>query len=81
MLLRSKIFLHRLLHFSLQVAQTLGIKTTFVDAYKAGEIERSDPSETVLIYIETPSNPALEIVDIRKIAKIAEKCKTPFIRR
>ncbi len=77
--------------FLTKVAKTLGIETTFVNAYEPEEIKRAIRSETVLIYIETPSNPVLEIADIRKIAKIAKDAKlllyvdstfaTPYVQK
>jgi methionine-gamma-lyase len=58
--------------FLTKVAKPLGIETTFVDASQPEQIKQAIRRETVLIYIETPSNPLLEIVDIRKIASIAK---------
>jgi len=54
-------------------ARALGIETTFVDSTRAGEIAAAIRPETKLIYIETPSNPLLQIVDIRAVAEIARE--------
>ncbi len=47
------------------------INVTFVDGKKPAEIERIVKPETKLIWIETPSNPLLQLVDIAAVAKIA----------
>jgi O-succinylhomoserine sulfhydrylase len=56
-----------------------GINTTFVDLtdYKAWE-EAITP-QTKLLFLETPSNPLTEIVDIKKIADIAHKNKVLLV--
>ena len=56
-----------------RMARALGIETTFVDPTRAGEIEAAIRPETRLIYIETPSNPLLQVVDIRAAAEIARE--------
>lgn len=51
----------------------LGIKFHFVSMNKPENIERLVNSRTKLIWFETPTNPTLNIIDIRKVADIAEK--------
>ncbi|OGF53273.1 MAG: methionine gamma-lyase, partial [Candidatus Fraserbacteria bacterium RBG_16_55_9] len=48
----------------------LGIQTTFVDPTDLKHFERALQSNTKLIYMETPSNPLLEITDIAGVAKL-----------
>jgi len=48
-----------------------GIKYSFVDMTKDGELEAAFTPETKLVWIETPTNPTLKIIDIAKTAKIA----------
>ena len=50
-----------------------GIKSHFVGMDSTKDIERAINEKTKLIWIETPTNPMLNIVDIRKICKIAEE--------
>lgn len=50
-----------------------GITTTYVDAVDYDGYEKAIRPETRIVYIETPSNPGLDIVDIKRLAAI---CKT-----
>ena len=50
-----------------------GIKSHFVGMDSTKDIEKAINEKTKLIWIETPTNPMLNIVDIRKICKIAEE--------
>lgn len=46
---------------------------TYVDLTKPENFEAAITSETKLVWLETPTNPLLKIVDIEAIAKIAKK--------
>lgn len=50
------------------VFRKLGIETTFVDMSDPQNVSRAVKKETKLIWIETPSNPLMNIVDIRAVA-------------
>ena len=50
-----------------------GIKSHFIDLNDTVQLEKLINPRTRLIWIETPTNPMLNIVDIRKVTKIAEK--------
>lgn len=50
-----------------------GITTTYVDAVDYDGYEKAIQPETRIVYIETPSNPGLDIIDIKRLAAI---CKT-----
>nr|WP_294862730.1 O-succinylhomoserine sulfhydrylase [uncultured Fluviicola sp.] len=50
-----------------------GITTTYVDAIDYEGYEREITSETKMVYIETPSNPGLDIIDIRRLAEICKR--------
>lgn len=47
-----------------------GITTTYVDAIDYDGYERVIQPETKIVYIETPSNPGLDIIDIKRLAAI-----------
>lgn len=49
------------------------INTTYVDFDDYLGYEKSIKSNTKIVYIETPSNPGLDIIDIRKLASICKK--------
>jgi len=50
----------------------MGIETTFVDATETTEIERAIRSATKVIYLESPTNPLLKLVDLEACAEIAK---------
>ena len=49
-----------------------GITTTYVDAIDYDGYEKAIKPETKIVYIETPSNPGLDIIDIKKLAAICK---------
>jgi len=51
----------------------LGIETSFVELSDLSAWERAIRPETRLLFLETPSNPLTEIVDIKALAVIAHK--------
>lgn len=50
-----------------------GLKSRFVDMYTASNVESAIGPDTKLIWIETPTNPMLNIVDIAAVCDIARK--------
>jgi len=50
-----------------------GVETTFVSATNLPEYEAAVKPSTKLIFIETPSNPLTELVDIAAVAAISKK--------
>lgn len=52
-----------------------GIKFHFVSMEKASEIEQYVNGNTKLIWLETPTNPMMNIIDIKATAEIAKKHK------
>ncbi|MCO6495512.1 MAG: cystathionine gamma-synthase [Bacteroidetes bacterium] len=55
-----------------KVFQDYGIKFHFVDMSNLDNVEAKINSKTKLICAETPTNPLLKIVDLRKVAAIAK---------
>jgi cystathionine beta-lyase len=51
----------------------LGIKSTFVDMFDIQNIEKAITPNTKLIWVETPTNPMLNIVDIEAVCALAKK--------
>lgn len=51
--------------------EALGLEISYVDLSRPERIEEQIRSHTALIWVETPSNPLLKIVDLRRIAAIA----------
>lgn len=53
-----------------EVFPAWGIDTTYVDATDYAGYARAIQPNTRLLYLETPSNPALEVIDIERLAAI-----------
>ncbi|MDR3258058.1 MAG: methionine gamma-lyase [Fusobacteriaceae bacterium] len=47
------------------------VEVSFVDTSNEAEVKKAMRDNTKIIYLETPANPNLKIVDIKKISKIA----------
>ena len=56
-----------------------GITTSFVDITDTESIENAITAKTRVIYCESLSNPLLEVADMRKISRIAEKYDLTFV--
>lgn len=54
-------------HFS-----RFGVQSTYVDTSDIGNVERALKPNTRLIYVESPSNPAMQVTDIAAVAAIAK---------
>jgi len=50
-----------------------GIEVAFVDKTDPENVRKSLKPTTRLLWIETPTNPTLKIIDIRAICKIAKE--------
>ena len=57
------------------ILPNLGIRTELVETTDAGAMERAVKKETAIVYIESPTNPTLKLVDISKAAKIAHRAE------
>lgn len=55
------------------IVAKLGIETTFVELSDLAAWEKAITSETKLLFLETPSNPLTELVDIAALSEIAHK--------
>jgi len=57
------------------IFERYGIQSQFVDMQNPKNVEKAISKKTKLLWIETPTNPMLNIVDIATICKIARKKK------
>jgi O-succinylhomoserine sulfhydrylase len=48
-----------------------GVETVFVDGTKIEEWEKALSKPTRVVFVESPSNPMLEIIDLRKVSELA----------
>lgn len=56
-----------------QIFENLGIKFHFVGMRDAARIEDSINENTRMIWVETPTNPMMNIIDIEAVSKIAKR--------
>ena len=59
--------------FFTQWLPKMGIETTFVDTTDYEQYERAVRKNTKLLYLESPTNPSLRVVDFKKAAAVARK--------
>ncbi|XP_053248042.1 cystathionine gamma-lyase isoform X1 [Podarcis raffonei] len=57
------------------IASEMGLKSIFVDCTKLENLKAAITPETKLVWIETPTNPTLKVVDIQGCADIVHKHK------
>ena len=56
-----------------------GIEYSYFDMNKPGSIEALIKKNTKLLYLETPSNPGLDIIDIEFVSNLCKKHKILFV--
>lgn len=74
-----------------QIFSKYGIKFTFVGMERAADIQQYISANTKMIWVETPTNPMMNIIDISAMAKAAKKAgallvvdntfATPYLQR
>jgi len=62
-----------------KVASKMGIETSFVDATNAQKVAEAIQPNTRMVWIETPTNPTLKVVDIAAVAKITHAHDNIFL--
>lgn len=62
------------------VTARMGVEPEFIDACDLGLLERSIKSNTKMVWIETPTNPMMKVIDIEAVCKVAHQ-KQPGVRR
>jgi cystathionine beta-lyase/cystathionine gamma-synthase len=61
--------------FLTQWLPKMGVETTFVDTNDIAQHERAIRANTKIVHVESPTNPAVRVVDLEKIAALAHKHK------
>ncbi|MEI6124677.1 MAG: aminotransferase class I/II-fold pyridoxal phosphate-dependent enzyme [Bacteroidota bacterium] len=56
-----------------------GIESTYIDASNLENIEKAIQPNTKMVYIETPANPTMDIIDIMAAAEIAHRHGLPLV--
>lgn len=62
-----------------KVASNMGILTSFVDATNPKKVAEAIQPNTRMVWIETPTNPTLKVVDIQAVAEIVHSHKNIFL--
>ena len=57
----------------------LGVRTRFVDANDARQVERAIDATTRAVYVETIGNPKLDVPDFRALADVAHAAGVPVV--
>lgn len=53
--------------------RSAGLQVSFVDLTNADALEKHIKPETKMVWVETPTNPMLKLIDLKKIAEITKK--------
>jgi cystathionine beta-lyase/cystathionine gamma-synthase len=56
-----------------KILKNFGMDFTYVDAREPHNVEEAARAETRMIFIETPTNPVMSLVDIRAVSEIARR--------
>lgn len=56
-----------------------GVSASFVDTSDIGNLRRAMRPNTRLVYVETPSNPAMQVTDLRAAAEVARAHGCPLV--
>lgn len=62
-----------------QILKNYGLQFTFVDPRFPERVEKAVRKNTKMIWIETPTNPLMKVVDIRAVSRIAKKSKALLV--
>lgn len=62
-----------------QFSSTFGILPEFVDMSTPGELEKALKPNTKLVWLETPTNPTLKVIDIQRIVEIVRNYSKDII--
>jgi O-succinylhomoserine sulfhydrylase len=75
----SKVLFGSCFHIATKILPNYGIEVTLVDGTNEEEWKKAFKKNTKVVFIETPANPNLEIVDIKFVAKLCKKHKASLI--
>ena len=50
-----------------------GVKTVFVDATDPAEVKDALTDETKIVFLESPANPTMDLIDVKSISEISAK--------
>src|SRR5258705_1161877 len=56
-----------------KILRNFGLEFSYVDAREPSNVEEATRAETRMVFIETPTNPVMSLVDIRAVAEITRR--------
>lgn len=62
-----------------QFLSRFGIKSDFVDFGSEQNIQQHITTDTKYLFVETPTNPSLHVIDLALVARVAKKTGIPFV--
>jgi len=75
----SRVLFGSCFHIATKILPNYGIEVTLVDGTNQDEWKSAFKKNTKVVFIETPANPNLEIIDIKFVADLAKKHGACFI--
>lgn len=75
----SKVLFGSCYHIANKILPNYGIEVTLVDGTSKEEWEKAFKPNTKVVFVETPANPNLEIIDIKMVADLCKKHKAKLI--
>ncbi|MDX2083409.1 MAG: O-succinylhomoserine sulfhydrylase [Rickettsiales bacterium] len=69
----SKVLFGSCFHIATKILPNYGIEVSLVDATNIEELQQAFKKNTKIVFIETPANPNLEIIDIKLVADLCKK--------
>jgi cystathionine beta-lyase/cystathionine gamma-synthase len=62
-----------------QVLANFGLTFTYVDTSELNQVERAFQKKTRLLFLETPTNPLMELCDLRAIAELSHRHRVEVV--
>ena len=78
-LVTSRALFSSCLHIITDILPAYGIKPTLVDGTDLNQWAEALSTPTKVVFLETPSNPTLEIIDIKAVSELAHKAGASLI--
>lgn len=75
----SKVLFGSCYHIATKILPNYGVEVTLIDGVSEEEWRKAFKKNTKIVFIETPANPNLEIIDIKFVANLCKKHKASLI--
>tara|TARA_A100001015_G_scaffold320059_1_gene445090 strand:+ start:5623 stop:6816 length:1194 start_codon:yes stop_codon:yes gene_type:complete len=75
----SRVLFGSCFHIATKILPNYGVEVTLVDGTSEEEWKKAFKSNTKLVFIESPANPNLEIIDVKKLANLCKENNAKLI--